>query len=96
MECGSAEVAEWRDSYRITPEGETSHAADRRMVEGLLARITAAGSGYRHSDPASVTRGMENLKMALRPRLRSGPVDQEVAERIGLALDEAARAVERA
>ena len=40
-------------------------------------------------------RGMENLKLALRLRLRSGPVDQRTAETIAAALDAAAQTVER-
>ena len=39
---------------------------------------------------------MENLKLALRLRLRSGPIDQATAEKIAAALDAAAQTVERA
>jgi len=42
-----------------------------------------------------VVRGMENLKLALRLRLRSGPVDQSAAEAIAAALDAAAQTIER-
>jgi len=38
---------------------------------------------------------MENLKLALRLRLRSGPVDQRTAETIAAALDAAAQTIER-
>ena len=38
---------------------------------------------------------MENLKLALRLRLRAGAVDQAQAETIAAALDSAAQAVER-
>jgi hypothetical protein len=38
---------------------------------------------------------MENLKLAMRLRLRQGPLDQTAAESIAAALDAAAHAVER-
>jgi DNA-binding PadR family transcriptional regulator len=85
-----------RKSYRITPEGEAFHTANRGQIEALFGRITSTGDGHRHGEPAPVTRGMENLKLALRLRLRSGPIDQATAETIATALDAAALAVERA
>lgn len=85
-----------RKSYRITPEGEAFHATNRGLAEALLARITSPGGSHRHGEPAPVTRGMENLKLALRLRLRSGSIDLETAEKIAAALDAAALAVERA
>ena len=84
-----------RKSYRITPEGEVFHTASRGQIEGLFARLTSTAAG-RHGEPAPVTRGMENLKVALRLRLRNGPLDQATAETIAAALDAAAQAVERA
>ena len=38
---------------------------------------------------------MENLKLALRLRLRQGPLEAQVADTIANALDDAARLVER-
>jgi hypothetical protein len=38
---------------------------------------------------------MENLKLALRLRLRRGPLDQAAAQSIAAALDAAAQSVER-
>jgi hypothetical protein len=38
---------------------------------------------------------MENLKLALRLRLRSRPIDQNAAESIAAALDAAAQSIER-
>jgi hypothetical protein len=38
---------------------------------------------------------MENLKLALRLRLRRGPLDTEAAEKIAALLDAAAQGVER-
>ena len=44
--------------------------------------------------PAPVLRAMENLKVAMRLRLRRGPVDIAAANSIATALDAAARTVE--
>jgi hypothetical protein len=38
---------------------------------------------------------MENLKMAMRLRLRQGPINPEAAATIAAVLDEAAKTVER-
>lgn len=83
-----------RKRYRVTPEGEAFLAANRPAVEELLARIGDAG-GTRGGIPAPVVRGMENLKLALRLRLRRGAVEGDAANAIAAALDDAARAVER-
>jgi DNA-binding PadR family transcriptional regulator len=96
MGYAKVEAEGGRKSYRITPEGEAFHSVNRGLVEGLLARIGSGEGGHRHGEPASVMRGMENLKLALRLRLRSGPIDQPTAARIAAALDAAALAVERA
>jgi DNA-binding PadR family transcriptional regulator len=85
-----------RKSYRITAEGEAFYTSNRGMIDRLFARISSAGGDRRHGEPAPVTRGMENLKMALRLRLKSGPLDPETADKIAAALDAAALAVERA
>jgi hypothetical protein len=38
---------------------------------------------------------MENLKLAMRLRMKRGPIDQTAAESIAAALDAAAQTVER-
>ena len=59
----------------------------------LLTRIGSAGKDGRYDGvPAPVVRGMENLKLALRLRLRRGSLDQAAAESIAAALDIAAQA----
>jgi DNA-binding PadR family transcriptional regulator len=90
------EAAGGRKSYRMTPEGQAFYVVNRDMIDRLFARLSSSGGGRRHGEPAPVTRGMENLKMALRLRLKGGPIDQETSERIAVALDAAALAVERA
>jgi DNA-binding PadR family transcriptional regulator len=83
-----------RKRYRITPEGGAFLAANRTTADELLQRAPAAAEG-RAFAPAPIVRAMENLKLAMRLRLRAGPVDTATAEAIAAALDAAAQAVER-
>ncbi|MCG7361236.1 PadR family transcriptional regulator [Roseomonas sp. ACRSG] len=84
-----------RKRYRLTPEGEGFVAANRPAIDSLFARIGQGGPTGREVVPAPVTRAMENLKLALRLRLRGGGIDAAAAESIAAALDAAALAVER-
>jgi DNA-binding PadR family transcriptional regulator len=84
-----------RKRYRITAEGEAFLSANRAMVDALLARVASPGAGRGGDIPAPLIRAMENLKLAMRLRLRRGPIDQPTAETIAAALDAAAQAVER-
>jgi DNA-binding PadR family transcriptional regulator len=84
-----------RKRYRITPEGGSFLAANRGAVEAVLARTGQTGAADSNRITAPVVRGMENLKLALRLRLRRGPLDQAAAETIAAALDAAAQTVER-
>jgi DNA-binding PadR family transcriptional regulator len=82
-----------RKSYRITTEGEAFLLANRAAADELLERAgTAHGQG---EIPAPVLRAMENLKLAMRLRLKRGGFDQTAAETISAALDAAAQSVER-
>jgi DNA-binding PadR family transcriptional regulator len=92
----AAETADaGRKRYRITPEGDAFLTANRASVDALLLRIGPAGGAPRDSVPAPVLRAMENLKLALRLRLRGGPLDPETAQSIAAAIDAAAQTVER-
>jgi len=84
-----------RKNYWVTPEGEAFLTANRAAVDVLSARIGSTGEGRHEGVPAPVVRGMENLKLALRLRLRHGPLDPKAAEQIAAALDAAAQTVER-
>jgi DNA-binding PadR family transcriptional regulator len=96
MGYATAEAEEsGRKSYRITAEGEAFLIANRAAADELLARAGSEGGTGREGVPATVVRAMENLKTAMRLRLRSGPLDTGAAEAIAAALDAAAQAVER-
>jgi len=96
MGYAAAETQEaGRRRYRITAEGEAFLIANRAAVDELNARLGPAGAGARREVPAPVLRGMENLRLALRLRLKQGPLDQAAAQSIAAALDAAAQAVER-
>jgi len=84
-----------RKRYRITADGQAFLTANQAAVDVLLSRMGQARGGRREGVPAPIVRGMENLKLALRLRLRQGPLDQTTAEAIASALDIAAQAVER-
>jgi DNA-binding PadR family transcriptional regulator len=81
-----------RKRYSITAEGEAFLAANREAAAALLARTVPAGLGAR---PAQVVRAMENLKLALRLRFESAPVDADAANAIAAAIDAAAVKVEQ-
>jgi hypothetical protein len=82
-----------RGVYRqLTVIPTRNHAA----VDALLSRIGQEGAGVPEGVPAPVLGGMENLKVALRLRLRRGPLDPTAAKTIAAALDTAAQAVENA
>lgn len=84
-----------RKRYRITPEGEAFLKANRAAIDELGARAGEAASEGPFSAPAPVIRAMENLKLAMRLRMRRGAIDQTAADAIAAALDAAAQAVER-
>ena len=84
-----------RKRYRITAEGKAFLTANRAAVDELLTRLGQAGEHGGEGVPAPVVRGMENLKLALRLRLRQGPIGTDAAQSIAAALDAAAQTVER-
>jgi DNA-binding PadR family transcriptional regulator len=84
-----------RKQYRITPEGEAFLVASRVALDAILARMGASAADAPDATLAPVLRAMENLKMALRLRLKRGDFDEKVIDTIAAALDAAARMVER-
>jgi DNA-binding PadR family transcriptional regulator len=84
-----------RKLYRITREGEAFLTANRVAADELLGRAGEAGAEGGEGVPAQVVRAMQNLRLAMRLRLRRGGIDQATAERIAAVLDAAAQTVER-
>lgn len=84
-----------RKRYSITPEGKAFLAANRAAIDDLMARAGSKDRGGREGVPAPVVRAMENLKLAMRLRLRGGDLSEEAAEAIAAALDLAAKTVEK-
>lgn len=98
-EAGYATLVEQegRKHYHITPQGTAFLAASHAAVEEILSRVARGapeGRGGRHAS-VPVMRAMENLKTALRLRLRNGGLDAETEEKVAMVIDEAARAVSR-
>lgn len=91
----AAAEAGGRKRYSVTDEGIAFLTANRTTLDGLLGRLSAPGEGPPPGVPDPVLRGMENLKTALRLRLRRGPADAATIEAIAAALDAAASAVEK-
>ena len=59
------------------------------------SRLAASPAEGRGPVPANAVRAMENLKIAVRLRLRRGGIDQAAADKIAAALDAAAQIVEK-
>ncbi|MFT8932957.1 PadR family transcriptional regulator, partial [Acetobacter syzygii] len=87
-----------RKTYHITPEGQAYLTANRAGLDEILARAASAPTqerGGRRNAPVPVVRAMENLKTALRLKLRNGGLDPQTEEKIAALLDDAARAIEQ-
>jgi DNA-binding PadR family transcriptional regulator len=84
-----------RKRYSITSEGEAFLVANRAAADDLLARGGSPQADGPDRVPSPVVRAMENLKMAMRLRLRQGPISQEAAATIAAVLDDAAKTIER-
>jgi len=80
-----------RKRYRITDEGKAFLVANREAIDELFTRT---GTG-RSNRPTPIVRAMENLKLALRLRLKDGPVDDAMIEAIAATIDAAALEVEK-
>jgi len=83
-----------RKQYRITKEGKDFLKTKKTEADGLFARTGQQGGPPGHA-PAPIVRAMENLKTALRLRLRQGAVEDQTIETIAAAIDAAAQQVEK-
>jgi DNA-binding PadR family transcriptional regulator len=84
-----------RKLYRITGEGEAFLTTNRAAADELLGRASDADGEGVDGAPAQVLRAMQNLRLAMRLRLRRGGMDQATAEKLAAILDAAAQTVER-
>jgi len=89
------EAESGRKSYAISEEGKAFLKANRAAIEDIEARMGSGPRGRPEGVPVPIIRAMENLKLALRLRLRQGPLDPKAAEQISTALDSAAQTIER-
>jgi len=83
-----------RKLYTLTPEGEAFFAENKAQVDAIFARLDGA-DGARRGDFAPIFRAMENLRMAVRMRVRRHEAKATVVQAIADALDAAAKAIER-
>ena len=84
-----------RKLYTITAEGEAFLAANRAQVDAIFARFERADD-ERRGDIAPLLRAMENLRMAVRLRVKRRDATPAQIQAIADALDAAAKAIERA
>ncbi|SMF07222.1 transcriptional regulator, PadR family [Tistlia consotensis] len=96
-ELGQATVEEsgGKKLYAATDEGRVWLAANRGAVDAALARMDEVGAGQGGRPAPQLVRAMENLKLALRLRLRGGSLSDEQLRQIVETLDAAAVAIER-
>ncbi len=81
--------------YRPTEDGLAYLRANQAAVEAIEARIGSVAAERTEPPPATIVRAMENLRTALRLRLRAGPIEPERATAIAAAIDAAALEAER-
>ena len=86
-------VGHGRKRYHITVEGRRFLEENAATVEALNARKPKGGPPA--DAPAPVVRAMENLKVALRLRMKAGDLTAEDIDHIADVIDAAATRVER-
>ena len=84
-----------KKAFAITEAGTAELAANRELVEALIARLTTIGEERQKTDSRSVRRAMGNLREALVNRLSTGDVDEDTLHRAVALIDEAAQKIER-
>lgn len=87
-----------RKSYSITPEGEAFLAENREAADALFERAGGAegeGGPWGRGRNTEIKRAMENLKTALRLRLRDGLMDPTIVDDIAAAIDAAAQSISK-
>jgi DNA-binding PadR family transcriptional regulator len=82
-----------RKRYNLTAEGKAFLVANRAAADELMARVSTASNAG--EPPAQIVRAIENFKLAMRLRLKRGPLETAAAAAIAKALDTAAHAIEQ-
>lgn len=88
----SVDASDGRKRYSITATGKAELQTQTTLPE---SRPPDAGLRHRGDLPLPILRAMENLKMALRLRIRHRAIDQQTATAIAATLDQAAQAIEQ-
>jgi DNA-binding PadR family transcriptional regulator len=91
----AAQEQSGRKLYTLTAEGEAFLAANRAQVDAIFARLDGV-NGDRRGEIAPLLRAMENLRMAVRLRVKRRDATPAQIQVIADALDAAAKAIERA
>ncbi len=84
-----------RKLYTLTAEGEAFLTTNRAQVDAIFARFERADDD-RRGDIAPLLRAMENLRMAVRLRVKRRDATPIQIQTIADTLDAAAKAIERA
>ena len=83
-----------RKLYEITAEGRAALERDKAIVEAIFARMEEVNARLGGGPAPQIIRAYENLKTALKLRVRRGPLNSEQVAAIAQLLDAAARTVE--
>jgi DNA-binding PadR family transcriptional regulator len=83
-----------RKRCRLTAEGQAFLDANQAAAATLSSRFGSDRTTSHDSPTPPITRAMRELHLALRLRLKNGPLDQATAERIAAILDATAQAVQ--
>jgi DNA-binding PadR family transcriptional regulator len=83
-----------RKLYEITEEGRATLQRDKAAVDAIFARMDEINARLGGGPAPQLIRAFQNLKTALRLRVRRGPLSQAQIATIANLLDEAAKTVE--
>jgi DNA-binding PadR family transcriptional regulator len=83
-----------RKLYEITNEGRAALERDKAAVEAIFARMSEINARLGGGPAPQIIRAYENLKTALKLRLRRGPLSAAQVSAIAELLDETAKTVE--
>jgi DNA-binding PadR family transcriptional regulator len=91
----TVEENEGKKRYSITDEGRRYLADNQPVVDAAMARMREVNARHGGGPAPQIIRAMENLKLALRLRMRRGPLTDEQLQAVAAAIDAAAVTIER-